>query len=243
MQVLQYSFQQLWVEIVSYMPQLLVALLIIIIGWILGSVLRQIIIRIAGALKVNELLDAAGVDVLTKRAGYPLKAGEFVGSLVKWFIIIVFFVAALDVLALDQVTVFFRDVVLTYLPQVVVAVLVLFGAMIVANVLDTTVAAAARASGFGGAELLGTFARYAIITFAVLAALNQLSIAPELVQMLFAGIVFAASLALGLAFGLGGRTAAARYIDALSQQNQTGGSSGASGDVSAAATDAPDRRA
>lgn len=214
-QVLQYSFQALWVEVVSFLPQLIIALLILIVGWITAGVLKHVTESIFKTLKVNNLLNAAGADTLADRAGYKLNAGAFVGTLVKWFVIIVFFVAALDVLNLDQVTFFLRDVVLGYLPQVIVAVLILFGAMIVANVAHTSVVAGARAAGFASADLLGNFARYAIIVFAVLAALSQLRIAPELVQMLFGGFVLAASLALGLAFGLGGRDAAAKYIDKM----------------------------
>lgn len=220
-QVLQYSFQSLWIEVVSFLPQFLFALLILVVGWIVGGVLKHVIEKIFSTLKVNQLLDAAGVDQLAERAGYKLNAGTFVGSLVKWFVIVVFFVAALDVLNLDQVTVFFRDEVLGYLPQVIVAVLILFGAMIVANMLHKSVEAGARAAGFRSAELLGNVARYAIILFAVLAALSQLQIAPNLVEMLFAGFVFAASLALGLAFGLGGRDAASRYVDSVTTKGSS----------------------
>lgn len=221
-QILQYSFQSLWIQVISFLPQFLIALLILIIGWIIGGILKHIIERIFTTLKMNELLSAAGVDDLAQRAGYKLEAGAFVGSLVKWFTIIVFFVAALDVLNLDQVTVFFRDVVLGYLPQVIGAVLILFVALIVANFVDKGVVAGARAADFGSAELLGSFARYAIVVFAVLAALAQLEIAPRLVELLFAGFVFAASLALGLSFGLGGREAAGRYIESLSRKKDGG---------------------
>ena len=217
LEVIQYSFQSLWVEIVAYMPQILIALLIIIFGWIVGGVLKRVIEKVFATLKINTLLNAAGADDLAQRAGYQLKAGAFVGALVKWFVIIVFFVAALDVLNLDQVTVFFRDVVLGYLPQVIVAVLILFGVMIIANIVDKTVSAGTRAAGFGAPELLGTFARYAIILFGILAIMSQLEIAPDLAQMLFAGLVFATSLAFGLAFGLGGRDAAGRYIDKMTK--------------------------
>lgn len=218
-QVLQYSFQALWVEVVAYTPQLVVALLILIAGWIVGGALKRVIESVFKTLRVNKLLNAAGAETLASRAGYTLDAGAFVGTLVKWFVIVVFFVAALDVLNLDQVTIFLQDVVLGYLPLVIVAVLILFGSMIVANVAHTSVTAAARASGFGTPELLGNFARYAIIVFAVLAALAQLQIAPEMMQMLFGGFVFAASLALGLSFGLGGREAAARYIERVTRRH------------------------
>lgn len=219
--VLQNSFQSLWLELMAFLPLLVLALLIVIVGWILGEVFKRVVERLFATLKVNQLLDAAGADKLTARAGYKLNAGFFVGVLIKWFVIIVFFVAALDVLNLDQVTVFFRDVVLGYLPQVIVAVLILFVAMILANVVHKSVEAGARAAEFSAPKLLGNFARYAILVFAVLAALSQLEIAPNLVEMLFAGFVFAAALALGLAFGLGGRDAASRYVDSAMRKRNS----------------------
>lgn len=210
---LEMSFNDLWVDVVQYLPQIVMALVVVIIGWIIGAIIKQIVVRIFEMLRINAALDAAGVDRITERAGYKLKAGEFVGTLIKWFIIIVFIVAALEILQLNQVTQFFREVVLGYLPNVIVAVLILLGASVIANVASVSVAAGARAAGFRAADLLASVARYAIIVFAVLAALSQLQIAPELVHALFMGIVLAAALAFGLAFGLGGRDAASRYIN------------------------------
>lgn len=211
------SMNNLWYDVMQFLPMIVVALIVVIIGWIIGAALKQVVVRIFDTLKVNAALQAAGADTLAERAGYKLKAGEFVGSLVKWFVIIVFFVAALDILRLDEVTIFFREVVLTYLPKVIVAVLILLVAAVVANVASASVTAGARAAGFTAASLLGTLTRYAIIVFAVLAALAQMEIAPEMVQTLFMGIVFAASLAFGLAFGLGGKEAAGRYVNDITR--------------------------
>lgn len=212
---LDMSFRSLWADIINFLPELIIALAVILVGWIIGGLLQRLIIKVFKTLKVNEALDAAGADTLARKAGYPLRAGEFVGGLVKWFVIIVFFVTALDILGLNEVTVFFRDVVLGYLPKVIVAVLILLVAMVVANVASASVRAAAQAAGFASASMLGSIARYAILMFAILAALSQLEIAADLVQTLFMGIIFAASLAFGLAFGLGGRDAASRYISRM----------------------------
>lgn len=217
--VLEVSFQSLWADTVLFLPELLVAIAVVIIGWIIGGVLCRVVERIFQTLKLNEALDRAGADRLVDKAGYKLQAGKFVGSLVKWFIIIVFFVTALDILGLNDVTIFFREVVLGYLPKVIVAVLILLVAMVVANVAAASVRAGAQAAGFASAGLLGSITRYAIIVFATLAALSQLEIAPALVETLFMGIVFATSLALGLAFGLGGRETAAKYISKLTGGN------------------------
>lgn len=215
-QILQYSFQSIWVEFISVLPTIVVALLVFIVGWILGSALKKVVEGVFKTLKVDSALDAAGVDMITDRTGYKLNSGAFVGSLVKWFVMIVFFVAALNILGLDQATRFFNEVVLSYIPQVIVAVIILFGGLIVGSFVEKLVVAGGRATSFASTRFLAKFANYAIVTFTILAALNQLRIAEELVQMLFAGLVFGLSLAFGLAFGLGGREEAAHYLRKVS---------------------------
>ncbi|MEZ4200585.1 MAG: hypothetical protein R3B69_03295 [Candidatus Paceibacterota bacterium] len=212
---LETSFRSLWSDVLFFLPELVLAIVILVAGWIIAGILKHLVEKVFDTLKVNDALDAAGVDKLTERAGYKLKAGQFVGTLVKWFVIVVFFIAVLDILSLDQVTIFFRDVVLGYLPKVIVSVLILLIAMVVANVASASVTAGARAAGFGASSMLGTVTRYAIILFAVLAVLSQLEIAPALVETLFMGIIFGTSLAFGLSFGLGGKEAAGRYINKL----------------------------
>ena len=216
------AFAGMWVDVIAFIPMLVTALLVLIVGWMVGAILKKVVVKLFTKLKVNEALDAAGVDMLTERAGIQLKAGVFVGTLVKWFVIAVFFVAALDILRLTLVTEFVRDIVLGYLPNVIVAVLILLVASIVANVAANGLTTAMRAAGVTGAEKFGKVAYYAIIVFATLAALHQLRIAPEILQMLIAGLVFAMSLALGLAFGLGGRDTASRMLDKVTnQRNQS----------------------
>ncbi len=209
---LRLSFQTLGNDLIGFLPELIIAILVVVTGWILGDIFKRIIERVFTTLKLDTALDKAGVDTLTQRAGYSFKPGHFVGALIKWFVVIVFVVVALDVLGLNEVTGFFSGEVLTYLPRVIVAALILFGSMLLAQFVSASVVAAARAANFKAADMLGSFTRYAILAFAVLAALSQLQIAPDLVNTLFMGIVFAASLAFGLAFGLGGKEAAGKYI-------------------------------
>ncbi len=218
---LEHAFVGMTNDVIGFLPLLISAVFIIIIGWLLGSIAKKAVQKLFAKLKLNEALDAAGVDMLTERAGVELKAGTFVGMLVKWFVIAVFFIAALDVLGLTLVTEFIRDVVLGYLPHVIVAVLILMIAAIVAGAISTAVTTTMRAANVRRPELLGKVAYYAIITFAVLAALNQLKVAPELVQLAFAGLVFATALALGLAFGLGGRETASRYLDSITRRDRS----------------------
>ncbi len=217
-QSLEQTSGMMWGQTANFLPMLAVALLVIIVGWWIAGLVKGLIMNLFTRLKLDDALGAAGFDAVVARAGYRFRAGYVVGVLAKWFILAVTFVVALDILRLQEVTFFLRSVVLEYLPNVMVAVLILFGALVVAKAASEAVGAAVRASGVHNPVFFQKIAYYAIIVFAVLAAANQLRIAEELVQTLFMGLVFALALALGLAFGLGGREAAARMIDNVTKE-------------------------
>ena len=211
--VVQASFNGLWYTVVQYLPAILAAVIIFVIGWIVGVILYRIVVEVVRVLRIDEALRAAGLNEAAKEAGFTLDIGRFLGTLVMWFIVLVFLVASLDILGLNRVTIFLQQVVLLYLPQVIVAVLILILGAVVAEIVKGLVAGSARAAGAHGANLAGTVAKWAIWIFAVLAALDQLGIASAFLQTLFTGLVIALSLAFGLAFGLGGKEAASRTIE------------------------------
>lgn len=213
--VLQASFNDVWFTVVQFVPAIIAAAVIFVIGWVIGMILAKVIEQVVDVLRVDDALKAAGVSEAVKDAGFHLNAGRLLGSLVKWFIIIVFLVAALEVLGLVRVTTFLQQVVLLYLPQVIVAVLIIILAAILADVVKNIVTGSARAAGVRQANMAGAVAKWSIWIFAVLAALNQLGVAAAFWQTLFTGIVVALSLAFGLAFGLGGKEAAGRAIDRM----------------------------
>lgn len=212
-QLIGQSFQQLWFDVLSFLPTLVVALAILLVGWLIGVAVGRLVARLVSILKVDNALRNAGIEEVVGRSGFRLNAGAFLGGLVKWFVFAVFLVAALDVLHLAQVNEFLRTTVLTYVPQVIVAVLILLLAAVIADVVKNIVVGAARAAQLDSASLLGTVATWAIWVFALLAAVNQLGVAQVFIQTLFTGIVIAVSLAVGLAFGLGGQDAAAKVIE------------------------------
>ena len=214
-QVFTRAFQDISTGIIAYTPKLFVALVIFILGWMFGAILGRIIAQIIKAIKVDNALREAGLEEVFSKAGFTLDSGKFLGGLVKWFVVIIFLVASLEVLELDQVTIFLQDVVLLYLPNVIAAVLILLVAAVIAEVMQKIVSGSAKAADLSSARFLGTVTRWAIWLFAILAALAQLNVATAFVQTLFTGIVIAVSLALGLAFGLGGQDAAAKYIEHL----------------------------
>ncbi len=214
-QVLTYSFQNLWAGVVAFVPNLIVSLIIFVVGWVVGVVLGRWVGQIIHALKVDKALHSLGIDDLVARAGFRLDSGAFIGALIQWFVIVVFLVAALDVLGLSQVNLFLQQVVLGYIPNVIVAAFILLIAAVVSEPLKKVVTGSARAADLPSAELLGGVTLWAIWIFAFFAALNQLGIAGAFFQTLFTGIIAMIALAGGLAFGLGGKESAARYLDKL----------------------------
>ena len=214
-EVLQNSFQDIGIGLANFIPNLFVAIVIFIVGWIIGSILGKVVGQIISSLKIDNALKSAGVGELVAKAGFNLNAGAFIGGLIKWFFIIVFLVAALDVLKLTQVNQFLQNVVLSYLPQVIVAMFILLVAVVIAEAMQKVVVGSARAANIKSANFLGAATKWAIWIFAILVALSQLGIATAFSQTLFTGIVIAVSLALGLSFGLGGQEAASRFIERL----------------------------
>jgi len=209
------SFQDIWGVVISYVPNIIVAVIIFALGWLIGAALGRVIAQIIRSLKIDGALKSTGLSDAVERAGFKLDSGAFLGGLVKWFVILVFLVASLEVLQLTQVNVFLQTVVLAYLPQVIVAVLILLVAAVVAEIAKDVVAGAAKAAHVRSAAFAGSVAKWAIWIFAILAALNHLQVATAFVQTLFTGVIVALSLAFGLAFGLGGQEAAARFIEKM----------------------------
>jgi hypothetical protein len=209
------AFGALLVGVVEFIPKLLIAILVVIVGWLIGAALSKVVEQVFKAIKVDKALEAAGLKDLVRKGGFNLNSGVFLGELVKWFVIVVSFIAVFDLLGLRDVNSFLEGVVLGYIPQVIAAVLILLVAVVVAAALQKTVIASAKAAGFSNASLLGAVTKWAIWIFAFLAALFQLNIAATFIQTLFTGFVVALSLALGLAFGLGGKEAAKDYVEKL----------------------------
>jgi hypothetical protein len=206
------SLYSVWYGVATFIPDLIIALIIFAIGWVLAALIEKLVEGVFKALKIDAALRSAGLEEVVKRAGHNLNSGAFVGALVKWFIIIVFLMASFDVLGLAQVNSFLRDVV-NYLPEVIVAVLILMVAVVVASAMQKLVVASSRAAGIRNSELLGRITKWAIWIFALLTALYNLGIAPGLIQTVVMAVFAGAALALGLAFGLGGKDAAQKLLE------------------------------
>jgi len=215
-EVLTRSFQDVWLGVAAFIPNLVVAVIIFVAGWVIGALLGRLIAQVIHSIKVDNVLKSAGLEDVLSKAGFHLDSGHFIGELVKWFVIVVFLIATLEVLGLNQVNVFLQNVVLAYLPQVIAAALILLIAAVVGDAMQKVVVGAAKAAQVETAHLLGGLTKWAIWIFALLVALSQLGIADFFAQTLFTGVVVALAIGLGLSFGLGGQNVAGRFLEKLS---------------------------
>ena len=211
-EVVTSSLQALWVGFVGFLPSILGAVIVFIIGWLIAVLLGRLAAQIINTLRIDHILAKIGFKRSLEKANLKLDSGRFIGELVKWFFIIVFLMAATDILDLSEVTVFLKQVLL-YIPQLIIAVLILLAAVLIANFLQRLVRAGVEAAGLGSANFLATVTKWSVMVFAILAALLQLGIVPTLIQTLFTGFVAALVVGFGLAFGLGGKDLAAQILE------------------------------
>jgi len=211
------SLLNLWYGFINFIPGLLGAIIIFIVGWVVGSIIGKAISQLLAAVKLDKLFESAGADKFMDRAGIKLTVSGFIGGIVKWFIIVVFLMASLQIIGLTQVNDFLGAAVLDYLPRVIIAAIVLIIATIIADAMKKIVQASAKAVNASSANLLGSITSYAIWIFAIIIALSEIGIATYFMQVLFMGLIVMVAIAGGLAFGLGGKEAAAGLIEKVSK--------------------------
>jgi hypothetical protein len=213
--VFQTSLQGLWYGFAATFPVIVLAVVVFILGWIVATTLARFVTIGIDALKVDKLFHSAGVQEILDRAGWKLHIGGVVGWIVKWFIVLAFLIASLDLLNLTQVTEFLQNI-LSYLPNIFIAVFVLVAGGILANIVRKIITGGAAIARVSSAKMVGSIAHYAIWILAIVTALDKLGIFGYFSEILFTGIVIMLALALGLAFGLGGKEAAGRWINRIS---------------------------
>lgn len=212
------SFENIAAGIYLYAPRIIIAIIILVLGWVIGAFLERAVREVLRSLKMDRALSNVGVDELVSHTGMQLDSGSFIGGLIKWFIIAVFLVAAVNVLGLVELNTFLNVIVLSFLPNIIISALVLMVAAILSDATQRIVYFSAKGTGVKSAHLLGLIAKWSIWIFALLVVMNQLNIGAEFAQILFTGIVFMISLAGGLAFGLGGRDWAAGIMERVSDE-------------------------
>jgi len=218
-------------------PKILGFLLIIIIGWIIAAIVAKAIAAVLRSVNFNDLANRSGFSGFVKGMGMHTDAAGFIALTTKWFIRLIALVVAFDALGLTAVSDVLRQLLL-WIPNLVVGLVVLVIGGLVANAFANVVRGATAQAGFDNPDLLAKVARVAVWAFAIVIAVNQIGVAETLVNSLFLAIVGAAALALGLAFGLGGRDTASEIVKNWYHQSQknAGKLERAADDISARST-------
>lgn len=208
------SLQNLWMGFVDVLGNIVGALIVFLIGLIVASGLGAFVKKVIDLIKLDFLLRNLGIEKFFERAGMKIDSGKFFGKIVYWFIVIVFLLAASDILGFVTLSSFLRDVLL-YIPNVIVAILIMLAAIILGNFLKDLVLSSVKSAKLKGYKFLGSLTWWAIIIFGFLAALSQLGVARDIINTLVAGFIAMIALAGGLAFGLGGKDYAEYLVSRL----------------------------
>src|SRR3954463_12192362 len=213
------SFRDAFSMILGAIPRILGFIVIVAIGWFVSSILARGVIGLLRAIRFDELMQRSGLADFMNKMGTGLDSAGLIAGLVKWLVRIVVLLVAFDVLGLPAVSDVMRQLLL-WLPNLVVAIFVLFIGGIAARALGNIVRGATAEGGFANPETLANVTRTTVWAFAIVVAINQLGIATNLINTLFTGLVAALAIAMGLAFGLGGRDLAARSLENWYDQAQ-----------------------
>jgi hypothetical protein len=193
-------------------PNIVGAILVLIIGFIIAKTMGRLTAKVVKKIYVDNAVAATGAKSALEKIGFKTEISSALGVLITWCLYAIVLVAAADILGLSQISVFLSDIVL-YLPNVIIAVVMLIVGMLVGNFIELLVKEVSLAAKLSAADFLAQVAKWAILVFTVMAALIQLKVATDLIQILFTGLVFMFALAGGLAFGLGGQDKAKELID------------------------------
>jgi hypothetical protein len=215
------SFRDAFTMVLSAVPRILAFIIIVAIGWFVSSLLAKAVVGLLRAIRFDELMQRSGLADFMTKMGTGIDSAGIVAGIVKWIVRVVVLLVAFDTLGLPAVSDVMRQLLL-WLPNLVVAIFVLFIGGIAARALGNVVRGATAEGVFSNPETLANVSRTAVWAFAVVVAINQLGIATNLITTLFTGFVGALAIALGLAFGLGGRDLASRTLENWYDQAQDG---------------------
>lgn len=209
--------REMLTKIMAYLPVLLGALVILIVGWLVAKAIRRIVDWLLKTVRFDMLADKAGISEVLRKGNLKTTARHVVSGLVYWLIMIMVLVMVANALGLPKASDILSNL-FAYVPKVIASLLVLVVAMFLASFVSGIVRIAAENAKLPRPPLLAGVSRWTIILFAVTIALTQLGIAPRLVSATFTIILGGVVLALALAFGLGGKDAAARYLEELKEK-------------------------
>jgi small-conductance mechanosensitive channel len=205
MDILQ-SLQNTLDRFLEYIPQLIGAIIILVIGYIVARILKAVVSRILQSIGFDGWMEKGGIKQFLDRAQTSQTPATVLGTLVFWFVFIIAITMAADALGIQQVSAVLAQLI-AYIPSIIAAILILVLAALLANFLASVV------RGVTGSDLLSNIARYAIIIYAAFAAITELGIAVQLTAPTFLIILGAVALAAAIAFGFGAQGVARDIVE------------------------------
>jgi len=200
--------------LINIIVTLIIALIVLIIGWLVAIGIGSLVSRILNAIRLNEYFQKAGWKGALEKAEIKLDAAAFIGVIFKWIVFVIVLMIVAEILGLTQFAGLLGGV-LAYLPNVIVAVFLFVTAVIIAEVLEKVVRAAVEGTKVGHGAVAGAIVKWSIWVFAILAILEQLGVAENLIQTLYTGVIVFLVIAFGIAFGVGGKDVAAEILKDL----------------------------
>lgn len=208
------ALQNLWQGFLAFIPTLIGALVVFIVGWFVSVGVGKIVAGLLKKLNFNKLFEKEVWKQAMEKAEFKIDAAGFVGAVVKWVFVIVFLMAAVEILGLTEFAGFLGGV-LGYLPNVVVAAFIFVAAVIITDIVEKLVRVSVESMKVGYGHIVGVIVRWSLLIFALLAILLQLQITPGLIQTMFTGLVALIVIAGGISFGLGGKEIANEVLKDL----------------------------
>jgi hypothetical protein len=209
--ILEESYRTLFDQIAAFIPNLLGALIILLVGWVIAKLIKTLIIKFLGIIRVDKVTEKAKVDKFLQDGGIKLSAIQIIGSLFYWLIILIVILAAFDTLGLYGAAELFNEIIL-FIPNIIVSAFVLIFGFFIASVISQVAVTYLTNINVKHAQAIGNFIQYAFVLFVVSVTITQLNIGKEIISLAFMLLFGAVCLAFALAFGLGARDHASTIV-------------------------------
>jgi hypothetical protein len=205
------ALQGLWEAFLMFIPALLGAIIVLIVGWFISIGIGKLIAEVLKKLKFNQAFEKGSWKTALEKAEIKVDAAGFMGAIIKWILFVVFMMAAVEILGLGAFATFLKGV-LGYLPNVVVAALIFVATVILVDIVEKITRAGVEGIKVGYGKMISSVVKWSVWIFAILAILHQLGIARPFMETLFTGLVAVLVLGFGLSFGLGGKEVAGELL-------------------------------
>lgn len=205
------AWAEVWMGFLNVLPKILGAIIIFAIGLALAYWVKRLIVEVLKFVKLDRLTTAAGIERYLEKAEISFKFNELVGTIFEWIIILVFFLAVVDILGLPAVSQVVASV-LGYIPNIIAAALILGAGFVLGGLVDGLVRGALASIDGSIARSVGKLSRYVVVLVAFFAGLEQLKIAQGLILTFYQGLTYTVVLVVGLAVGLGAKDVVSKVL-------------------------------